>query len=98
MKNIDDLVGNSIKDHTEDYIHEKDVKKFSREIRNSVAALSFLLSGFLYSVVFPEQDVIFSLIYLIGALIVGIPIFKTAIRGFLQKNMASAIDVANKGA
>lgn len=93
MKSIDNLVGDSIRDQTTDYIPEKDKKKFSREIRNSVAALSFLLSGFLYSLAFPEQDVIYSFIYLIGALVVAIPIFKTAVRGFLQKNMASAMEI-----
>ncbi|MDO4553474.1 MAG: cation-translocating P-type ATPase [Bacillota bacterium] len=93
MKSIDHLAEDAIKDRSREYMTEKDKKRFGREIRNSSGALACLLAALIYRRFFPEQDATAGLIYLAGALMVGVPIFLTGLRGFSQKKVDNALEI-----
>ena len=64
-----------------------------KDIKEAVFAIVFLLAGFVYGKLFPNQEVIQGSIYLIGVAIIGIPVFVTAVRGFLQKDINSSMEI-----
>ena len=93
MKKINNMVENSVKEYSQNYISDKDKSKLKKDIKEAVLAIVFLLSGFIYGKLFPGQEVIQGSIYLIGVAIIGIPVFVTAIKGFLQKDINSSMEI-----
>jgi Cd2+/Zn2+-exporting ATPase/Cu+-exporting ATPase len=93
MKKINNMVENSVKEYSQNYISDKDKSKLKKDIREAVFAIVFLLSGFIYGKFFPNQEVIQGSIYLIGVAIIGIPVFVTAVKGFLQKDINSSMEI-----
>ncbi|MBE6814879.1 MAG: cation-translocating P-type ATPase [Ruminococcaceae bacterium] len=93
MKKINNMVENSVKEYSQNYISDKDKSKLKKDIKEAVFAIVFLLSGFIYGKVFPNQEVIQGSIYLIGVAIIGIPVFVTAVKGFLQKDINSSMEI-----
>lgn len=93
MKKINNMVENSVKEYSQNYISDKDKNKLKKDIKEAVFAIVFLLAGFIYGKVFPNQEVIQGSIYLIGVAIIGIPVFVTAIKGFLQKDINSSMEI-----
>lgn len=93
MKSIDHIADDAIIEASRDYLSENDKKRFGREILNLFGALSFLAAGYVYGKIFGTQDIVQALIYLCGVLIIGLPIFFTAIKGLLSKNMQSAMEI-----
>jgi Cd2+/Zn2+-exporting ATPase/Cu+-exporting ATPase len=93
MKKINNMVENSVKDYSQNYISDKDKSKLKKDIQEAVFSIVFLLAGFIYGKIFPNQEVIQGSIYLIGVAIIGIPVFVTAIKGFLQKDINSSMEI-----
>ena len=93
MKKINNMVENSVKEYSQSYISDKDKNKLKKDIKEAVFAIVFILAGFIYGKVFPNQEVIQGSIYLIGVAIIGIPVFVTAIKGFLQKDINSSMEI-----
>lgn len=93
MKKINNMVENSVKSYSQNYISDKDKNKLKKDIKESVFSIVFLLAGFIYGKIFPGQEVIQGSIYLIGVAIIGIPVFVTAIKGFLQKDINSSMEI-----
>ena len=93
MKKINNMVENSVKEYSQNYISDKDKSKLKKDIKEAVLAIVFLLSGFFYGKLFPGQEVIQGSIYLIGVAIIGIPVFVTAVKGFLQKDINSSMEI-----
>lgn len=93
MKKINNMVENSVKEYSQSYISDKDKNKLKKDIKEAVFAIVFLIAGFVYGLVFPNQDVIQGTIYLIGVAIIGIPVFITAVKGFLQKDINSSMEI-----
>ena len=93
MKGIDHIADDAIIEATRDYLSDSDKKRFGREILNLFGALSFLAAGAIYGKIFGKQDIIQALIYFFGVLIIGLPIFFTAIKGLVSKNMESAMEI-----
>ena len=93
MKKINNMVENSVKEYSQNYISDKDKSKLKKDIKEAVFAIVFLLSGFIYGKLFPNQEVIQGSIYLIGVAIIGIPVFVTAVKGFLQKDINSSMEI-----
>lgn len=93
MKKINNMVENSVKEYSQNYISDKDKSKLKKDIKEAVFAIVFLLAGFIYGNLFPNQDVIQGSIYLIGVAIIGIPVFVTAVKGFLQKDINSSMEI-----
>lgn len=93
MKKINNMVENSVKEYSQNYISDKDKSKLKKDIKEAVFAIVFLLAGFIYGNLFPNQEVIQGSIYLIGVAIIGIPVFVTAVKGFLQKDINSSMEI-----
>lgn len=93
MKKINNMVENNVKGYSQNYISDKDKNKLKKDIKEAVFAIVFLLAGFIYGNLFPNQEVIQGSIYLIGVAIIGIPVFVTAIKGFLQKDINSSMEI-----
>lgn len=93
MKKINNMVGNSVKEYSQSYITDKEKNKLKRDITGAVSAIVFLLAGYIYGKFFPNQQVIQGIVYLIGVAIIGIPVFATAVKGFLQKDVNSSMEI-----
>ncbi len=93
MKSIDHIADDAIIEASREYLSDSDKKRFRREILNLFGALSFLAAGYIYGKIFGTQDIVQSTIYLIGVLIIGLPIFFTAVKGLISKNMESAMEI-----
>ncbi len=93
MKKINNMVENSVKSYSQNYISDKDKNRLKKDILEAVFAIVFLLSGFIYGKLFPTQTVIQGAIYLVGVAIIGIPVFVTAVKGFLQKDINSSMEI-----
>lgn len=93
MKSIDKLANNSVVDSSKDYLSDKDKRKFKNEILALSGALVCLSAGFIYSLIFPAQDIVCAGIYFAGILIIGIPVIIAAIGGLLSQNTKSAMEI-----
>ena len=93
MKRIDNMVDDSVEEKGRAYITEKDKNRFRNEILQIMGASSCLVAATVYSKLFPGQDVITGLIYLAGTLIVGIPILAVSIRGFIERDIKSTMEI-----
>ncbi len=93
MENIDNMAGNSLQKLSRENLTEKSKKKLAREIICGALSLTCLAVGLLYSAVFPQNTVLPALLYTIGFLIEGIPVFYAAIRGIITKNLTNAMEI-----
>lgn len=93
MKKINNMVENSVKGYSQNYISDKEKNKLKKDIAEAVSAIVFLLAGYLYGKFFPTQQVIQGAIYLIGVAIISVPVFLTAVKGFLQKDINSSMEI-----
>ena len=78
---------------TQDYLSDRDIARFRKNILSMAGALVCLAGALVYERIFPEQDVVASVIYLAGIFIIGIPVLVTAVRGLISKNMKSALEI-----
>jgi len=76
-----------------DYLSDKDKKKFKNNILSISGALVCLAAALIYERIFPEQDIVRAIIYLAGILIIGVPVFASAVRGLVSKNMKCAMEI-----
>jgi len=76
-----------------DILSENDMYKFKKSILSISGSLVCLLSALIYSYFFPEQEIINAFIFLLGILIIGIPVLITAIKGLLSKNTKAALEI-----
>ena len=68
-------------------------KKLKIEIISAAVAVGCLLVGFLYTLISPGDTVVSALFYTIGFLVEGIPVFVTAIRGIIRKDLTNAMEM-----
>ena len=93
MENIGASLAASVGKLNHDYLSDKDKQKFKNSILSISGALVCLAAALIHGLIFPEQDIISAIIYLAGILIIGIPVFVTAVRGLLSKNMKCAMEI-----
>ena len=93
MKSIEHIADESLLDSSKEILSDRDERKFKKEILSMSGALSCLAAGYLYSWLFPEQDAVRAFIYLLGILIIGVPVLATAVRGFLSRDMEAAMEI-----
>jgi len=77
----------------EDHLSNTEKLHFRNSILSLSGALVCLAVAIIYGRIFPEQDVIKALIYLVGICIIGIPMIITAIKGLVSKNMDDAMEI-----
>lgn len=93
MKSIDRIADESLLDSSKEILSDRDEQRFKKEILSVSGALSCFVAGYLYRWLFPEQEVVRALIYLLGIVIIGTPVLMTAIRGFLARDMEAAMEI-----
>jgi len=87
------LKNNLIADFGREYLTDKDKQKFERNIISIFGALVCLASGFIFERIYPAQDVVGAFIYLAGVIIIGFPVFVTAVQGLVSRNMKYAMEI-----
>ena len=87
------MKNNLIADFGREYLTDKDKQKFERNIISIFGALVCLASGFIFERIYPAQDVVGAFIYLAGVIIIGFPVFVTAVQGLVSRNMKYAMEI-----
>lgn len=93
MENIDNMAKNSLAALSQDSMTGREQSKLRREIISGAVALSCLAVGFLYTLIFPGNDIIPALFYTVGFLVEGIPIFISAVKGVFSKDFVNAMEM-----
>jgi len=76
-----------------DHLSDAEKLHFRNDILSLSGALVCLVAAIIYGKIFPQQDVIKALIYLVGICIIGIPMIVTAIKGLVSQNMDDAMEI-----
>lgn len=92
MKSLSSSAGDELRSFNGEMLSDGDKKRFARDIISSLAALTCLVAGKLYTKFFPGQDVITGMIYFLGVLIIGIPIAVTAVKGFIKQDISASME------
>ncbi len=93
MENIDNMAKNSLESLSRDNLTKSGKKKLTREIVSGALAIACLAVGLLYSVIFPTKTILPALLYTIGFLIEGIPVFVSAAKGIFSKNITNSMEI-----
>lgn len=94
MENIDHIARNSLEALSRDNLTETARKKLQFEILSGAVSLSLLAAGLLYTYVLGNaHPVIPQLLYLVGALIEGVPVIVSGVRGLLTKKLTNAMEL-----
>ena len=93
MENLDNIAKSSLEALSKDNLTVKGKKKLRREIISGAIALSCLAVGLIYSWIFPTKAVVPALLYTVGFLIEGIPVFWAALKGIVSKNLSNAMEM-----
>ena len=80
-----------IADH--EYLSDKEKRKFKNNILSISGSLVCLAAALIYQRIFPEQDIVRAIIFMAGILIIGLPVFASAVQGLVAKNMKSAMEM-----
>ena len=94
MENIDHIARNSLEALSRDNLTETARKKLHFEILSGAVSLSLLAAGLLYTYVLGNAyPVVAQLLYLLGALIEGVPVILSGIRGLMTKKLTNAMEL-----
>ena len=93
MENIDQIGKNSLEALSRDNLTERNKRRLGREIFSGAVALICLITGLIFSLVYPDKDVVPALIYTVGVLVEGIPVAVAAVKGILTKDLTNAMEI-----
>ena len=93
MKNIENMGKARLTELSVEELSLRDKKRITRSLTADFVALGALLSALCYEWLFPQKAAVAAMIYLVGILIEGVPMFVTAIKGFLSKDMNHAMEI-----
>ena len=93
MENIDNMAKNSLNSFSQENLSDNEQHKIKKQVIKSTISLSCLLVGFIYSLIFPDKKTVPALIYTIGFLVEGIPIFIVAYKGVISKEFKNAMEM-----
>ena len=93
MKSIDHIAENAVLDYSRDYLSDKEKNKFKTEILSMTVALVCLAAGLIYGRLFPAQDTVSAIVYIVGVLFVSVPIFAEAIHGLRAQDAEAALEM-----
>ncbi len=93
MENIDHIAKNSLKALSTDKISQKEQNKLRRDILSGAVALSCLAVGLIYTLLFPQKEIVPALFYTIAFLVEGIPVFVAAVKGVFAKELSHAMEM-----
>ncbi len=93
MENINNMASNSLEALSRDNLSGEGKKKLAREMICGAIALACLAVGYIYSLIFPNATTIPALLYTVGFLVEGVPVFVSAIKGIVTKNLTNAMEI-----
>ena len=93
MENIDHMAKSSLSSLSQESLSEKEQVKIRKEVIKSIASVSCLVVGLLYSMIFPDKKTAPALFYTIAFLIEGIPVFIVAVKGIISKELKNAMEM-----
>ncbi len=93
MENINNMAANSLESLSRENLSERGKRQLTREIVCGAVAVSCLAVGLLCSRIFPNNPTLPALLYTIGFLVEGVPVFVAAIKGIITKNLTNAMEI-----
>lgn len=93
MENLSNTASHVMEDFRAEGLSGAEKKRISRQLSADLAAVTCLVAGLIYKLLFPQQAVVAGLIYSVGVVIEAVPLLITAIRGFLQKDVVNAMEI-----
>ena len=93
MENIDNMAKNSLSAFSREKLTESEQGKIKKQVVKSTISVSCLLVGLIYGWIFPSQTTVQALIYTIGFLVEGIPVFMVAVKGIISKELKNAMEM-----
>ena len=93
LKSINNITERKFIDSYKTHLSDDDRRKLKNNVLSMAGALISIAAGLIFGWFFPEQDVVCAFIYLAGILIIGTPILVTAIRGLINKDVESTMEI-----
>ncbi|MGM9641995.1 MAG: heavy metal translocating P-type ATPase [Eubacteriales bacterium] len=93
MENIDNIAKNSLDALAKDNLNEKNRRSLTVNLISAAASLVCVAVGLIYAAVFPDKTTLPALLYTIGFLIEGIPVFWAALGGIFSRNFTNAMEI-----
>ncbi len=93
MENIDNIAKNSLEALAKDNLNEKNRRSLTVSLISAAASLVCIASGLIYAAAFPGKTTLPALLYTVGFLIEGIPVFAAAIKGIFSRNFTNAMEI-----
>jgi len=75
------------------HLSEKEKRNFRNNILSLSGALVCLAAGHIYGRIFPQQEIVKVMVYLVGIAVIGLPMLMTAARGLLSHDMKYAMEI-----
>ena len=93
MENLDNIAKNSLEALAKDNLNDKNRRSLTVNLISAAAALVCIAVGLIYSLVFPDKTTLPALLYTVGFLIEGIPVFAAALNGIFSRNFTNAMEI-----
>jgi Cd2+/Zn2+-exporting ATPase/Cu+-exporting ATPase len=93
VENLDNIAKNSLEALAKDNLNDKNRRALTANLVSAAAALVCIAVGIIYSWVFPDKTTLPALLYTVGFLIEGIPVFVAALKGIFSRNFTNAMEI-----
>lgn len=93
MENIDNIAKKSLEALAKDNLNEKNKRSLTVNLLSAAASLVCIAVGLIYSWVFSDKTTVPALLYTVGFLIEGIPVFAAALKGIFSRNFTNAMEI-----
>ena len=93
MENIDNMAKNSLTSFSKDLLTESEKKRIKSDVVKAVISLSCVAIGLVYTLIFPEKEIVPALFYTVGFIIEGIPIIIVALKGVIKRELNNAMEM-----
>ncbi|MBR4767445.1 MAG: hypothetical protein IK088_00530, partial [Lachnospiraceae bacterium] len=93
MKELEHLGTDRLEALSEDTLSRSKKRKLKVEIISMLISLGCILVGLIYPLIFPGNQVVAPLFYTIGFFVEGIPVFISAVKGVLTRDMTNAMEI-----
>ena len=93
MENLDNIAKSSLEALAKDNLNDKSKRNLTANLISAAAALVCIATGLIYSRVFPDKATLPALLYTVGFLIEGVPVFIAALKGIFSRNFTNAMEI-----
>ena len=93
MENINNMAANSLESLSRENLSEKGKRRLTREIVCGAVAVSCLVVGLVCGRIYPSNTTLPALLYTVGFIVEGVPVFVAAIKGIITRNLTNAMEI-----